>query len=259
MKILCRLSFVALLGGSALAAGSGAAGIEELLRLLKSGVGEPVAREWLAQAEPEAPPTTEQLIALKAAGASDELLVDLVHKTSTVSKKHSVRRVQRVDQRTGRQILELTNQAEDGSFPPAPPAPPPKPKAEEPDEAPLAPAAIPSMLPQPMPVFFEPPVVYAEPPPAEPRHSTGTLRIIPPRGPSAFWGANPPGHHMRYFGPDGYHFPHYAEDLYGQSDTLFIFDFRIPFFQPQPFVPGPPGGFGHSTGYQSRPVGFEHR
>jgi hypothetical protein len=256
-QVLRRLCLVALFASVPALAWAETTGVAELLRLLKSGVGEPVARAWLEKAELTGPPTTDQLIELKAAGASDELLVELVRKSVAPPQpaRHTVRRVQRVDQRTGRRFMELTNQAEDGSFPPPPPAPQPKPRSEAPP-APPPQAAIPSMIPQPVPVFIDPPVRYTEPPVRylEPRRSTGTLRIIPPRSARAFWGANPPGHHFRFFGPDGYHFPR-SEELYRRRPTIFVFDFEIPFFR----FSGPGPHQSPGTGFQLRPSGIQPR
>lgn len=229
--------------------------VEELLRLLRGGVGEAVAREWLEGATVSVTPTADELIALKTAGASDELLVALVRKAGPAAARprHRVRRVDRVDRRTGRRVLELTNQAEDGSFPPAPP-PPPKP-APEPEELR---ASLPGLLQSPR--FVEAPVPVAAQP--EPPRSSARLRIIPPRGPGAFWSANPPGHHMRFFGPDGYHFTR-AEELYRRRPTYYIFDFDVPLFPQAPQSPAPApaaGGYQpHQQLYQSRPVGFQHR
>lgn len=237
--------------------------VEELLRLLRSGVGEMVAREWLTVAEFSTAPTANQLLDLKAAGASDELLVDLVRRSGEAKKRYALKRVHRVDTATGRSVMELTNKAVDGSFPPPPAGSAPAARAVEPDPPMSEPAWMPSIYEPPEPVFIEverpaPAPVYSPP------VSTSRLRIIPARGPRAYYeSANPPGHHDRYFGADGEHFPHYRQDTYPYPPPFFFwFDVRAPFFQGNgPVRPvTPPAAYQpHPSLYQSRPVGFEHR
>jgi hypothetical protein len=243
--------------------------VQDLLLLLQSGVSAEVAALWVSSGEIAAPPSAEQLVALKAAGAGDELLLALLRRAggpvaapppvARSTTAHRIRAVERVDVRSGRRVLELTNQAEDGSFPPPPPDPLPQKQAAAVTEERLEIEAAP--LPPGLLVAPEP--VLRRAPPAQ-RTGTTRLSIIPPRVSSVQQSANPPGHHERFFGRDGYHFPHFPYDIM-RNPIFYVFDFNVPFFprpETQPPAPAPKKQSGyrpHERRYRSRSTGFEHR
>jgi hypothetical protein len=59
--------------------------VAEVLRLLESGIGEPVVLSWLAaESRPPGRPTADELIALKRAGATDALIAALLDRVAKV-------------------------------------------------------------------------------------------------------------------------------------------------------------------------------
>ncbi len=65
--------------------------VAEVLRLLESGIGEPVVLRWLAEeSRPPGRPTADELIALKRAGATDDLIAALLERAARVDAPPAV-------------------------------------------------------------------------------------------------------------------------------------------------------------------------
>ena len=130
--------------------------VAEVLRLLESGIGEPVVLRWLAEeSRPPGRPTADELIALKRAGATDDLIAALLDRAARVDAPTAVVPVPAPTPASKSDTAPSQATPASATAPAAAPAaaPTPAPEAPQGRAAALAPAAHPAATP---PAAIEP-------------------------------------------------------------------------------------------------------
>lgn len=116
--------------------------IAEVVRLLESGLGEPVILRWLAEEHrPSGRPTADELIALKRAGATDELVAVLLDLATAGNPAPAPARPEEARQHPTLAPAAPAAASTPAPLPPAAPEPAREAASEPPSIPPLAPAA----------------------------------------------------------------------------------------------------------------------